>query len=228
MDNLSIKNWSIDDRPREKLIKNGRQSLSNAELMAILIGSGNRTQSAVELSKQILHQFDNDLNKLSKCTIKDLVQIKGIGEAKAVSIIAAIELGLRRKNTDSTIRKAISSSQDVFELMQAKLMDLPYEEFWVIYLNRSNKVIEKIKFSQGGISGTVVDIRLILKSAIQLLASSIILVHNHPSGQTKPSQQDLQLTKKLKEAALLFDIQVLDHLVISDKHFFSFADEGEL
>jgi len=228
MNKLSIKNWSIDDRPREKLISNGKKSLSDAELIAIIIGSGSRTESALELSKNILHQYNNDLNKLSKCTIKDLTNIKGIGEAKAVSIISAIELGLRRKNTEQEERKSITSSQDVFNIMHSNFSDLPYEEFWVLLLNRSNKIIEKVKFSQGGISGTVVDIRLILKSAVQHLASSIILVHNHPSGNIKPSTQDTQLTQKLKEAANFFDIQILDHLIISDHLFYSFADNGSM
>ncbi len=226
MNKLSIKNWSIDDRPREKLISNGKKSLSDAELLAIIIGSGSRTASAVELSQRILHQYNNDLNQLSKCTIKDLMGVKGIGEAKAVSIMAAIELGLRRKNTHKKERQSITSSQDVFDIMQSKLADLPYEEFWAVFLNRSNKIIDKVKFSQGGVSGTVVDVRMILKSAIQHLASSIILVHNHPSGNINPSTEDIHLTTKLKEGAKLIDIQVLDHLIVCDNLFYSFADEG--
>lgn len=228
MNKLRIKDWSTEDRPREKLIANGKQSLSNTELIAILIGSGSKTFSAVELSQRILHKFDNNLDQLSKSTITDLTEIKGIGEAKAVSIIAAIELGLRRQSANTSVRLRIQSSQDVFDLMYTRLIDLPYEEFWVIYLNRSNKIIEKIKLSQGGISETIVDIRLILKNAIQHLASSIVLVHNHPSGQIEPSSQDLKLTKKLKDAALLFNIQILDHLIIADNQFYSLADEDKI
>ncbi len=226
MKNLSIKDWAEDDRPREKLLSKGIQALSDAELIAILIGSGNRDQSAVELSKYILSNFSNDLNQLAKKTVKELMVFKGVGEAKAISILAALEIGKRRESSFVNEQKKITSSKDIFYLMNEKFRDLPYEEFWVIYLNRSNKIIEKIKMSQGGISGTVVDIRLILKKAIENLASSIILSHNHPSGQLKASQQDKELTQKLKKAAFYLDISVLDHVIVADNQYFSFADEG--
>lgn len=228
MKNLSIKDWSEDDRPREKLLQKGIQSLSDAELIAILIGSGNREMSAVELSKHILSKSNNNLNLIAKNTVQELMQFKGIGEAKSISILAALELGKRRESVEIEERRKITCSQDISLLMNPIFRDIPYEEFWVIYLNRSNKIIKKIKMSQGGISGTVVDIRLILKNAIQNLASSIILSHNHPSGNIKPSQQDIDLTKKLKKASSYLDISVIDHVIISDNQSFSFADEGIL
>lgn len=228
MKKLSIKDWSEEDRPREKLIQKGIQSLSDAELIAILIGSGSKDLSAVELSKYILSQNENDLNRLAKKNIKDLMQFKGIGEAKAISILAALEIGKRRESFEINELKKITSSQDIFHFMNPKLRDLPYEEFWVIYLNRSNRILESLKISQGGISGTVVDNRLILKKCIELLASGIILCHNHPSGQIKPSSQDIAITKKLKEAALFFEIQILDHIIIADPSYYSFADEREI
>lgn len=226
MKNLSIKDWSEADRPREKLLSNGIQSLSDAELIAILIGSGSRELSAVELSKLILSESKNDLNIIAKKSISDLMLFKGIGEAKSISILAALELGKRRDSSLVEERKKITSSQDIFKLMGMKFRDLPYEEFWVLYLNRSNKVIDKVKMSQGGISGTVVDVRLILKKAVESLASSIILSHNHPSGQLKASQQDIELTKKLQKASEYLDIKVLDHLIFADNQYYSFADEG--
>lgn len=228
MKNLSIKEWSEDDRPREKLLKKGIESLSDAELVAILIGSGSREMSAVELSKYILSKSRNDLNRVARKTIQELMVFKGIGEAKAISILAALELGKRRESAEIEEQKKIESSKDIFQLMNSKFRDLPYEEFWVIYLNRSNKIIHKEKMSQGGISGTVVDIRLILKQAIEHLASAIILSHNHPSGNLNPSQQDIELTKKLKKACSYLDISVLDHVIIADNQFYSFADEGSL
>ncbi len=222
----SIKEWSEEDRPREKLIQKGKQSLSNAELIAILIGSGNRELSAVELSQHLLYQVNNDLDALSRLSASELMQNKGIGEAKAISLIAGLELGKRASAYKSKDRKPIQSSQDAFELIQDKTRDLPYEEFWAIYLNRSNKVIELRKISQGGISGTVVDTRLIIKHAIEQLSSSIILIHNHPSRNLMPSENDRSITQKLKQASALFDIQVLDHLIVGDDKYFSFADEG--
>ena len=228
MNNISIKDWSEDDRPREKLLKKGIQTLSDAELVAILIGSGNTEMSAVELSKNILLANENNLNKVAKNSVRNLMKFKGIGEAKAISILSALELGKRREAVVVNEQKKISSSQDIFQIMNIKFRDLPYEEFWVVYLNHSNKIIHKEKMSQGGISGTVVDVRLILKKAIEYLASSIILSHNHPSGQLKPSQQDIEITQKLKKASAYLDISVLDHIIIADNQFFSFADEGVL
>lgn len=226
--NLTIKDWALEDRPREKLLGKGLNSLTDAELIAILIGSGNRNESAVELAKKILKGVKNNLNELGKLTVEDLMASKGIGEAKAVTIIAALELGRRRKQADIMEKKKISGSKDVFEFFQPVLADLPYEEFWILLLNRSNKIIEKFKISQGGISGTVIDVRMILKNAIEKLASSIILCHNHPSGNLQPSEADKKITTKLKDAANIMDMQVLDHLIITDSSFYSFADEGML
>ncbi len=222
----SIKNWAVKDRPREKLLANGIDSLSDAELIAILIGSGNTEESAVELSRRILQVVDNNLNELGKLSINDLRKNKGIGEAKAISIIAALELGKRRKQSDILNKRMIKNSEDVAILFQSKLGDLPHEEFWILLLNRSNKIIHKEKISQGGISGTVTDSRIILKSAIEKLASSIILCHNHPSGNIKPSKEDINITKKISDASKLVDIPVIDHVIVTDRGYYSFADEG--
>lgn len=223
---LNIKAWSLEDRPREKLLSKGRSALSDAELVAILIGSGNRNETAVELSKKIFKSIDNDLNKLGKLSVKELMQFKGIGEAKAISIVAALELGRRRKNTDNQLKKNIKSSKDVFEEVIGVMSDLPHEEFWVLFLDRRNAVIKKSNVSKGGVSGTVADAKIIFKEAMQLLASAVILCHNHPSGNLKPSDADIQLTKKMKEIGNLVDVPVLDHLIITDKSYFSFGDEG--
>ncbi|HEY9082461.1 MAG TPA: DNA repair protein RadC [Vicingaceae bacterium] len=223
---LNIKAWSLEDRPREKLLSKGRSALSDAELIAILIGSGNRNETAVELSKKIFKSIDNDLNKLGKLSVKELMQFKGIGEAKAISIVAALELGRRRKNTDNQLKKNIKSSKDVFEEVIGVMSDLPHEEFWVLFLDRRNAVIKKSNVSKGGVSGTVADAKIIFKEAMQLLASAVILCHNHPSGNLKPSDADIQLTKKMKEIGNLVDVPVLDHLIITDKSYFSFGDEG--
>ncbi len=226
---LSIKNWAVEDRPREKLRSKGLSSLSNAELIAILIGSGNKNESAVDLSKRILYDVKNNLNQLGKTTIEQLQKkYIGIGEAKAITIIAALELGRRRKLSEIEQKSQIKSSNDVYELMHPVLADLPHEEFWIILLNRANKVITTQKISQGGLSGTVIDTRLIMKAGIDQLASSIILCHNHPSGNKLPSQQDKSITNKLKEAGKTMDIPVLDHIIITDEGYFSFADEGLL
>ncbi|MCW8897489.1 MAG: DNA repair protein RadC [Flavobacteriales bacterium] len=223
---LNIKSWAEEDRPREKLLSKGRSVLSDAELIAILIGSGNRNESAVELSKRILKSIDNDLNKLGKLSVKELIQFNGIGEAKAISIVAALELGRRRKNTDNQLNKNIKSSKDVFEEVIGVMSDLPHEEFWVLFLDRRNAVIKKSNVSKGGVSGTVADAKIIFKEAIQLLASAVILCHNHPSGNLKPSDADMQLTKKMKEIGNMMDVPVLDHLIVTDKSYYSFADEG--
>ncbi len=225
---LTIKNWAEEDRPREKLLSKGINALTDAELIAIIIGSGNADESAVELSKRILQSAENSLNQLGKNTVTDLQKFKGIGEAKAISIVAALELGRRRKKEDALDKPQIQSSSDAFEIFQPMLADLPHEEFWVLLLNRSNKVIDKIRVSQGGVSGTVTDIRLILKPAIEKLASSIILCHNHPSGNTKPSENDISITRKAKDAATFMDIGVIDHIIICAKTYYSFADEGIL
>jgi DNA repair protein RadC len=225
---LTIKHWSEEDQPREKLMNKGKAVLSTAELIAILIGSGNSDQSAVELSKQILDSVNSNLSALSKLSIHDLMKFKGIGEAKAISIIAALELGRRRKETDSDERVKITSSKDAYNMMYESMVDLPHEEFWVIYLNRANLVVRKERTTSGGITGTIVDARLIFKTAVECLACGIILVHNHPSGNKEPSQADKQLTTKLREAGKLLDIPVLDHLIFTDSAYYSFADEGLL
>ena len=225
---FSIKEWSEEDRPREKLLQKGHRVLSNAELIAILIGSGNQQESAVALSKRMLASVDTNLNELGKLSITDLMDFKGIGEAKAVSIIAAMELGKRRRGEAALKQKKITSSSSVFEFMQPIIGDLPHEEFWIVYLNNSNRVLQKSQLSKGGITGTLVDIRLVLKNALQLGAVGIILAHNHPSGTLRPSQADKQLTQKLKNAGNSLDIKVLDHLIITEKAYFSFADENLL
>ncbi|RLD79177.1 MAG: hypothetical protein DRJ07_12110 [Bacteroidetes bacterium] len=223
---LSIKDWAIEDRPREKLIAKGLQSLSDAELIAILIGSGNREETAVELSKRILKSASNNLNTLGKLNLNDLQKFKGIGDAKAITIVAALELGRRRKLSEIVERKTIRSSKDIFEFFHPILADLPHEEFWVVFLNQSNKIIDKYRVSQGGISGTVIDVRLIMKAAIEKLASGIILCHNHPSGNLKPSGSDIKITKKMRDAGEIMEIKVLDHIIVTDESYFSFADEG--
>jgi len=226
--NLSIKQWALEDRPREKLLYKGISALTDAELLAILIGSGTKEETAVDVSKRILDSVKNNLHELGKLDIEDLKKIKGIGEARAITIIAALELGRRRKLSDAIEKFQVGSSADVFNFFHPIIADLPHEEFWIIYLNRSNKIIDKQKISQGGIAGTVIDIKLILKNALQKLSSSIIICHNHPSGNKIPSEADLKITKKLKEAADLLDIKVLDHLILTEKEYYSFADEGML
>ncbi len=226
--NLKIKDWALEDRPREKLIKKGVQSLSDAEIIALLIGSGSRNETAVELSKKVLKSAHNNLNELGKFSVDDLIKMKGIGEAKAITILAALELGKRRKISEVITKKKITQSKDIFELFQPILGDLPHEEFWVLLLNRSNRIIEKIKISQGGVSGTVTDIKIILKQAIEKLASSVILCHNHPSGNRNPSKADDSITNKLKQGSELLDIQVLDHIIVADLEYYSYADEGKL
>jgi DNA repair protein RadC len=224
--NFSIKNWAEDDKPREKLMLKGKQALSDAELIAILIGSGSRNESAVDLSKRILASVDNNLNALGKLSLKQLMEFKGIGEAKAISIAAAMELGRRRREEETVELKKVTSSKAVFEIMQPIIGELPHEEFWVLYLNNSNKVIYKAQLSKGGITGTVVDVRLIFKTALEQNATSIILSHNHPSGKLQASDADLQITKKLKAAGEQLDIKVLDHIIVTENGYLSFQDEG--
>ena len=223
---LSIKNWSDDDKPREKLVQKGKSVLSDAELIAILIGSGSRNESAVELSKRILASVNNNLNELGRLSIKQFMEFKGIGEAKAVTIAAALEMGRRRRGEEAQKITKIQSSKSVFELLQPILGELQHEEFWIIYLNNSNKVLHRAQLSKGGITGTLVDVRLVMKQALELGALALILAHNHPSGTLKPSTADKQITQKLKTAGEALDIKVLDHLIITQKEYFSFADEG--
>ena len=224
--NFSIKQWAEDDKPREKLMGKGKGALSDAELIAILIGSGSRNESAVQLSKRILASVENNLNAIGKLSLKQLMEFKGIGEAKAITIIAALELGRRRRVEETIELKKITSSKDVFELMQPVIGELPHEEFWILYLNNSNKVIYKAQLSKGGITGTVVDIRLVFKMALEQNATSIILTHNHPSGKLLASEADIQITQKLKLAAQQLDIAILDHIIITETGFYSFQDEG--
>lgn len=223
---LPISQWAEDDRPREKLMLKGKGQLSKAELIAILIGSGNREESAVQLSQHILNSVKNNLAELSNLSVKDLMQFKGIGEAKAISIVAALELGKRRLSEGVETKKKIKSSEDAFHSLYAELSDKTYEEFWIILLDRANQVSKKINISEGGMAGTVADPKKIFKMALDNNASSIILAHNHPSNNLKPSQNDISLTKKLKNAGNLLDVQVLDHLIIGNDSYYSFADEG--
>jgi DNA repair protein RadC len=224
--NLSIKSWAEEDRPREKLAGQGRRALTDAELIAILIGSGSRDESAVELSKRILHHYGNDLNKLGKASIEELSNFKGIGEAKAISIIAALEIGRRRNDTESQAVERITSSKDAYNYIKRYLVDLNHEEFWIILLGQNCKVLGKELISKGGLNNTIADPKVIFGEALRYSAANIMLVHNHPSGNLKPSQPDIDLTKKIAAAGRLLDIKVLDHLIIGDKGYFSFGDEG--
>jgi DNA repair protein RadC len=224
--NFPITNWSEDDKPREKLMLKGKSALSDAELIAILIGSGSRNESAVGLSKRILASVDNNLNALGKLTLSQLMNFKGIGEAKAISIMAAMELGRRRRAEDAVELKKITSSKMIFELMQPIIGELPHEEFWVLYLNNSNKVLSKSQQGKGGITGTIIDTRLVFKAALEIGATALILCHNHPSGTLTPSDADKQITRKLKAAGQNLDIQVLDHVIVTENGYYSFNDEG--
>lgn len=227
-DYISIKHLSEDDRPREKLLNKGRDSLSDAEILAILIGSGTREKSAVELCREILIDSNNNINTLAKKTINDLMKFKGIGEAKAITIAAALELGRRRKSELKENKPSIKSSADAYHYIKHKLEDLFHEEFHVILLNRANKIIKDVLISKGGLSGTVADGKLIFKAAITQSAAAIILVHNHPSGNLTPSQSDKQLTLRMKEFGQMIDLPVLDHLIIGDGDYYSFADENQM
>jgi len=226
---FSVKDWSPDDQPREKLLSKGVNSLSNAELLAIILRSGTTKESVVELSQRILQTFGNDINRLGQVSANYLMKnFKGIGEAKAVSIIAALELGKRRKAEDMKIRKKIASSMDIYKYFHPLLSDLPHEEFWALFLNRAAYIIDRFKISQGGVSETVVDGKLIYKEAIACLASSVILCHNHPSGNILPSSNDDTVTFRIKAALERLDLQLLDHVILADGKYYSYADEGRL
>ncbi|AWM34743.1 RadC family protein [Hymenobacter nivis] len=225
---LGIKSWAEEDRPREKLLAKGRAALSDAELIAILLGSGTVKLSAVDVAKLMLQGVGHDLNELARQSVKQLCRHPGIGEAKAIAVVAALELGRRRKEADAPARTTITCSRDIYNLVRPNLMDLPHEEFWVILLNRANVVMRKVAVSQGGVAGTVADPKMIFKEALEQLASSIILVHNHPSGNRQPSAADLALTKKLRQAGDFLDLPILDHLIYTDHGYYSFADEGVL
>lgn len=226
-----IKSWAEEDRPREKLLLKGKQALSDAELLAIMIGSGSKDETAVELCRKILRDAaNNDLHRLAKLSVADLMAFKGIGEAKAISIVAALELGHRRRLAEVRENLQINSSKSAFDELQPIVGDLPHEEFWVLFLSRANRILARERISSGGVAGTVVDIKILFKKGIQLLASSIILCHNHPSGNLQPSQADKDLTRKAVEAGKLFDMSILDHLIVGESptKYFSFADEGLL
>ena len=228
MDYISIKQWAAEDQPREKLVLHGARVLSDAELLAILIGSGTRELSAVELARKILLLSSNNLTDLGKLSVKELTKVKGVGEAKAITIMAALELGRRRDGLEPESKRKITSSSDASSLFISFLADIPHEEFWIAYLNRSNKLIEKSILSRGGISGTVIDVKIIMKKAVELLASSIVICHNHPSGNLQHSNEDLKITRKIIEAAEILDIKLLDHIIVAGNKYFSFADEGLL
>ncbi len=222
----SIRNWPPEDRPREKLTLKGTSALTDAELISLLLGSGTKSISTVELGKTILLHANNNLHQLARMTIKDLMKINGIGQTKAMTIVAALELGRRRRDLLSEDRPKVSKSMDAYEMLKANLIDIPHEEFWILLLNRANRLMRKYQVSQGGVAGTVADPKIIFKIALNELASGIILAHNHPSGNLTPSQADIDLTKKLAAGARLLEIQVLDHIILAGQKYFSFADEG--
>lgn len=224
----TIREWAEDDRPREKLILKGANSLSDAELLAILIGTGTRHETAVDLAKSILAAFDNELQKLSRTDLKELMLIKGIGPAKGITILAALELGRRRLNKNNKEKVIINASNTAYDELAGQLIDLDYEQFMALFLNNRNEVIEKYVVSRGGRTSTVVDPVLLLRSAVLAKAKGIIIAHNHPSGNPQPSPSDITLTGRIKEASALFDIQLLDHLIITNNQYLSFADKGLL
>jgi len=225
---LNIKAWAEADRPREKLLQQGKHTLSDSELIAILIRTGTRSETAVELSRNLLRTAGNDLNELSRLTVKDLSKLKGMGKVKAITVVAALELGVRRREAEALKKNKITTSGDVAAIFQPSLADLTYEEFWVLMLDRANHVITKFHMSKGGTSGTVVDPKIIFKAALENNASGIILCHNHPSGNNKPSEADIRLTKNLKQSGELLEIKVLDHIIIAGSKYYSFADEGTI
>jgi DNA repair protein RadC len=225
---LKIKDLALEDRPREKLLKKGVQALSDAEIIALLLGSGSRQESAVELARKILRDVNHNLNELGKSSLNELQQYNGVGEAKAVTIAAALELGKRRKLADIKHKVQIKSSRDIFERFHPYMQDLPHEEFWVVYMNRANKIIDERRISEGGTSGTVVDVKKVLKWALEKTASTLILCHNHPSGNLQPSKSDETVTGKMKQAAQIMEMQMLDHIIIGQGEYYSFADEEGL
>lgn len=225
---LSIREWAKGDRPRERLLAQGPKALSDAELIAILIRSGTPVDSALDLAKIILHKAGNDLHKLAATPVAELMRIKGVGEAKALSIAASLELGLRRRDREVVDRPLVRSSRDAHDILRPLVADLPHEEFWLLLLDRGNCMLDRCRVSQGGMHGTVADPKLIFREALEKRASSVVLCHNHPSGQLRPSMEDIQLTKKLIDGGRLLDILVQDHLIIAQGGYFSFADNGQL
>lgn len=228
LQHLSIKEWAEDDRPREKLLLKGKYALSDAELIAILLGSGSRNETAVQLAQRILKGYDSNLHELAKLSVSDLQKFKGIGEAKAITIVAALELGRRKKDSDTPQQTIVRTSVDAYRHIVAKLSDLPHEEFWVMLLNRAHKITKTELVSRGGVSGTVADVRMMMKMAVENLACAMVLAHNHPSGNMRPSEADVALTRKVREAAGLFDIQLLDHIIVGEGSYYSFTDDGLL
>ncbi|AVM53194.1 DNA repair protein RadC [Bacteroides zoogleoformans] len=228
MNKLNINQWAEEDRPREKMMQKGAEALSDAELLAILIGSGNTEESAVALMQRVLAGCGNDLNRLSKWEVHDFARFKGLGPAKSITVMAALELGKRRKLQECSERAVIRSSADVYELFHPLLCDLATEEFWVLLLNQASKVIDKVRISRGGIDQTTADVRTILREALLRRATQIILVHNHPSGNTRPSMDDKRLTEQVKKGAQTMNIHLADHVVVTDGHYYSFSDEGML
>ncbi|OQA99288.1 MAG: hypothetical protein BWY22_00406 [Bacteroidetes bacterium ADurb.Bin217] len=225
---LSIKSWAEEDRPREKLQLKGVQALSDAELLAILIATGTRSESALDIAKRIVHQSNNCLQELGRYSLHDLTKIKGIGPAKAITLLAAFELGKRRSATEVKPNNPITASIQVYKLLQPSMADLAHEEFRVLYLNRNNSIIAQKIISVGGVAGTVIDVKIIGKAALEFLASGIIVAHNHPSGNTKPSGADKDITKKIQQAAPFFDCTMLDHIIVTRNGYYSFADNGDL
>lgn len=223
-----IKAWAVEDRPREKLISRGISALTDGELIAILISSGNSKESAVELSRRIMDTVHHNLHELGKLNCDELERFRGIGRAKAVTLIAAMELGRRRNQSAALDNGQVKGSKDAANYLRPEIGDLSHEEFWVIFLNRQNKILDKQKLSQGGMTGTVIDVRLVMKLALEKHATSLIFGHNHPSGNLEPSDADRKITRQLKEAAALMDIPVIDHLIVTQSGYFSFADEGIL
>jgi len=224
--NATIKDWSVEDRPREKLLNIGIQSLSNAELIALLLGSGTKNQNAVEIARNVLAHVKNDLHALGKMQFEELVKIKGIGNAKAITLLAAIEIGIRKANSNSGEKVIIRNSKTAYDVLYPLIGELDHEEFWIVILNRAHKVLQSQKISQGGLTGTVIDTRMILKHAIDKKATSLIIAHNHPSGNKVPSEADLNITKKIKASAKIMDIALIDHIILAGTNYYSFADEG--
>ena len=225
---MNLKSLAEDDRPREKFLLKGKAAVSDSELLAIIMGSGNREESAVELARRVLNSVDNNWHRLSQLSIKDLMKFKGVGEAKAVSIATALEIGNRKSQQEVLERQQIGSSQDAFDILQAHLADLPTEEFWAIFINHQNKVLYKSCLFRGGISSSVADVRIIFKTALEHFSTRIIVAHNHPAGSLNPSREDIAITQKIKESGKLLEIELLDHLIIAQNKYYSFKDEGML
>lgn len=225
---MSIKSLAEDDRPREKFLLKGKASVSDSELLAIIMGSGNREESAVELARRILNSVENNWHRLSQLSIKDLMKFKGVGEAKAISIATALEIGNRKSQQEVLERHQISSSKDVFEVLQPYLSDLSTEEFWAVFLNHQNKILYKTCLFRGGIASSIADVRVIFKTALEHFSTRIIVAHNHPAGSLKPSSEDINITKKIDEAGKLLEIELLDHIIIAQNKFYSFKEEGIL